>query len=363
MVECKNVVVAMSGGVDSSVAAALMVENGYNVTGLMLKLWTSECDHEANACCTPESISLAREVATQLGFPFYVIDTKEVFKQVVVDHFIQASQQGRTPNPCYLCNQKIRWGFLLDKATTLGADFLVTGHYGQIKKDTENHFHLFKANDPKKDQSYVLSGLNQEQLSKTLFPLGKYLKSEVRDLADSYSLRVARKPDSQDLCFVGSHGYRSFLNSIGSETAINGLIRNQDGVVLGEHTGLTNFTIGQRKGILSGFKDPLYVLKKDMDKNELIVGGSDLLNFTGITFSEANWIAGTVPDLNQNFDIKVRYKANPVNVRIVEIDAKSFRADFEYPIRDATPGQIAVIYLNNEVIGSGIIETVLCEGI
>ena len=357
----KKVVVAMSGGVDSSVAAALMVQQGFNVTGIMLKLWTGDCEITDNACCTPEAIQQARQVAGILGIPFYVVDVKNRFKKIVVDKFIEMSEQGLTPNPCFYCNQHIRWGVLLDKTLQLGADYLVTGHYAIIEEDQEHIFHLKKGIDPKKDQSYVLSGLDQEKLQRTIFPLGNYKKEGVRVIAEEYGFTVAQKPDSQDLCFVGSTGYRSFLSQYSTSPLMKGNIRNLSGSIVGEHSGLVNYTIGQRKGIGSGFQSPVYVIDKDIKNNEIIIGSKEMLKFSSLTAGPFNWISGSKPSFQVEYDVKIRYKSNPKKVNLLEDKDGLIRIIFNDPVRDATPGQVAVLYIQDEVIGGGLIHEVFRE--
>jgi tRNA-specific 2-thiouridylase len=351
----KKVVVAMSGGVDSSVAAALLVEQGYDVTGMMLKLWTGDCEQQENACCTPESIGQARAVAAQLDIPFYVLDAKEEFKLKVVDEFIAGYRNGLTPNPCFACNQTIKWGYLLDKARQAGADYLATGHYARINCDEDGYAHLYKGLDEKKDQSYVLAGLNKEQLKRTQLPLGKLRKSEVRSLALKFNLKVANKPDSQDLCFIGKEGYRAFLENSGTVNHTSGLIKTIDGQVIGEHQGLHNYTIGQRKGLGSGSATPLYVIEKEMTNNELIVGTRDRLGSRTIYARLIHWISRPDPNVQKNIEVKIRYKSIPASCKVEMLDSESIKIVLEKPVRDATPGQIAVLYNQNEVIGSGII--------
>lgn len=357
----KNVVVAMSGGVDSSVAAALMVQQGYSVTGIMLKLWTGGCENTDNACCTPEAIQQSRQVAGMLGIPFYVVDVKNEFKKIVVDKFIEMSERGLTPNPCFYCNQGIRWGVLLDKTNQLGADYLVTGHYAIIEEDQEHIFHLKKGIDPKKDQSYVLSGLDQQKLRQTIFPLGTYKKEDIRLIAKGYGFTVAQKPDSQDLCFVGVDGYRNFLNQYSTSEIMKGNIRDLSGNIVGEHNGLVNYTIGQRKGIGSGFPSPVYVIDKDVEKNEIIIGSIESLNYSSLIAGPFNWILGSQPSLELEYDVKIRYKGNPKRVRLLEEPDGLIKVYFNDPVRDATPGQVAVVYVGDEVIGSGLIHEVFRE--
>jgi tRNA-specific 2-thiouridylase len=357
----KNVIVAMSGGVDSSVAAALMIQQGYNVTGIMLKLWTGDCENSDNACCTPEAVQQARQVAGILGIPFYVDDVKKEFKSTVVDKFVEMSGKGITPNPCFYCNQSIRWGELLDKTLSLGADYLVTGHYAIIEEDQDHVFHLKKGVDAKKDQSYILSGLNQKKLQKTIFPLGKFQKEEVRLIAMKYGFTVAQKPDSQDLCFVGSGGYREFLSHYSSSPIVKGNIRDSFGNIVGEHNGLAYYTIGQRKGLGSGFQSPVYVINKDVEKNEIVIGSIEALSFSSLTAGPFNWITGKKPVFEIEYDVKIRYKSIPKKVRLSDAKDGLIQITFNEPVRDATPGQVAVVYVEDEVIGSGLIQEVFRE--
>lgn len=352
-----KVVVAMSGGVDSSVAAALLVEQGFDVTGMMLKLWTGDCDLAENACCTPESIAQAREVASQLRIPFYVIDAKEAFKLNVVDPFISAYQNGLTPNPCFVCNQTIKWGQLLTNVLKMGAELLATGHYAQIVKNEAGVCRLVKGIDDTKDQSYVLAGLTQEQLRHTILPLGGLRKPEVRELARKNSLRVSEKEDSQDLCFVGAQGYRAFLKQFSPIESKPGVIRKVNGEVMGEHQGLDQFTIGQRKGLGSGLGLPYYVVALDPQKNEVIIGTQEELGQNVIITGPFNWISGIQEDQNKPVQVKIRYKANPATCRFSMLDDGYLKIVLDKPVRDATPGQIAVLYNEDEVLGSGTIQS------
>lgn len=353
----KKVVIAMSGGVDSSVAAALLVEQGYDVTGMMLKMWVGDCDQAENACCTPESIAQARGVASQFHIPFYVIDVKDAFKQNVVDYFIQAYQNGLTPNPCFQCNRTIKWGELLKKASSMGADFLATGHYAQIRKDENGLCHLIKSADEKKDQTYALSGLTQTQLQHTIFPLGGLHKTEVRELARKYGLTVSEKADSQDLCFVGAQGYRSFLKQYGTVQAKPGLIRKISGEIMGEHQGINQFTIGQRKGLGSGLGTPHYVISLDSQKNEVIIGTQEELGQNVIISNSFNWISGNQEKNTGTAFIKIRYKSIPVPCQYSVLENGNITIVLDKPVRDATPGQIAVLYNEDEVLGSGLIQS------
>jgi len=242
-------VVAVSGGVDSAVAALLLVEAGYRVTAVMLRLWSAADDNgRLNRCCTPQAVDDARRVAAMLDVPFYLLDSRDYFRSTVVESFIAAYASGRTPNPCVVCNRKIRFGFLLDYAVRLGADFLATGHYVRVSQEN-GRYRLWKAVDGAKDQSYVLYTLGQEQLARVLFPVGGLLKTQVRDLAAARQLPVADKPESQDICFLASGNYLSLLRGDGAVGLQPGPIYDQQGVMLGEHRGFASYTIGQRRGL------------------------------------------------------------------------------------------------------------------
>ena len=247
-----KVVVAMSGGVDSSVAAALLKQQGYEVIGMMLRLWSEPGKEDSNRCCTPDAMALARRVAAKLDIPFYVVDAKDVFRKTVVEYFLDGYARGETPNPCLICNRQIRWEFLLNHALALDAEFMATGHYAR-KHDDNDKYQLLRAVDKTKDQSYVLHVLNQEKLKRALFPVGDYTKPEIRKIAESFGLPTASRHDSQDLCFLAGDDYRNFLQRNAAEMLKPGKITRRDGEVVGEHNGLANYTIGQRKGLGSSF--------------------------------------------------------------------------------------------------------------
>lgn len=354
MSDKKKVVVAMSGGVDSSVAAALLVDQGFDVTGVMLKLWADDCGEKDNSCCPPEAIAQAREVASLLGIPFYVLDTQELFKKRIVDTFIQAYGEGLTPNPCFNCNRWIRWGFLLDFAMSNGNDFLATGHYARLVNDETGVVHLHKGLDETKDQSYVLSGLDQKQLMHTLLPLGELKKVRVRELARAKGLPVAEKHDSQDLCFAGRTDYRDFLKRHSPELFREGEIVDIHGKTVGHHQGLANFTIGQRKGLGAGNEEPIYVVRKELDLNQLMVGNKNELGVNTFTVRNLHLIAGTL-NAQQKYQVKTRYKAAPVTCTIKSQDANDLRVSLEKSVPDVTPGQVAVFYDGSEVMASGMI--------
>ena len=353
-----KVVVGMSGGVDSSVAAALLVEQGYEVIGVILRLWSEPSREGSNRCCTPDSMAQARRVAALLGFPFYTIDAKELFHHVVVEMFMAEYSRGLTPNPCITCNQIIRWGFLLNRAQLMGADYLATGHYARLNKLVNGTVQLLEGIDLNKDQSYVLSILNQEQLSHTILPLGNYTKPEVRQLAHKFNLPVAERAESQDLCFLGGIDYRLFLQVHNPGAIKPGLIVNRQGDILGKHEGLAYYTIGQRKGIRISAATPLYVIEKNLDENMLVVGSESELGFSKLIAYNINWIGDKPADVIIRAQVKTRYKAKKAWSTIRQLPDKVLLFEFDEPQRDLTPGQNAVIYQDNVCLGSGIIKEV-----
>lgn len=352
------VVVGMSGGVDSSVAAALLVRQGYPVTGVMLRLWSEPGEESTNRCCTPDAMAQARRVAAQLGIPFYAIDAQTIFRQVVVQTFLDGYAGGVTPNPCLMCNRRIRWGLMLNYALSMDAQYLATGHYARLRGTSQGRIELLRGLDPNKDQSYVISVLNQEQISHTLLPLGEYTKVEVRQLARDFGLPVADRAESQDLCFLAGKDYRDFLQRYIPEIVQPGPILNQAGEEMGQHQGLAFYTIGQRKGLRIAAPEPLYVLGKDPRQNALLVGRRQELGLAKLTAGRANWIAGAPPDGAFQARVQIRYKAEAVPATVVPTAPSGFAVEFERPLRDITPGQNAVIYQDEICLGSGIIEEV-----
>ena len=353
-----TVVVAMSGGVDSSVAAALLVEAGYNVIGMMMRLWSEETFGGGvhNRCCTPEQMNDARKIADNLGIPFYVLDTKATFRNTVVQYFIDQHALGNTPNPCIECNRQIRFTFLQQNALALDADYLATGHYARITQDQAGAYQLRSGLDPRKDQSYVLSVMGQQELAHALFPIGEYEKTQVREIAGRIGLSVHSKKDSQDLCFLGDGDYRRFLRDHAPQIMDAGPIMTRTGEILGEHTGLANYTVGQRRGLGVTHDVPLYVLGKDVSQNALLVGTQDELGRTELTAKRVNWVSGTVPEAPFEAQVKIRYKARPVAATVTPLDADRVHIRFEAALRDITPGQGAVIYNDDLCLGGGLIE-------
>jgi tRNA-specific 2-thiouridylase len=351
------VVVAMSGGVDSSVAAALLVEQGYDVVGMMMRLWSEETvgGRAFNRCCTPDQMADARRIADKLNIPFYVLDTRDVFRGTIVDYFIDQHRQGVTPNPCLECNRHIRFDFLLNNALALDADYLATGHYARIAEENGG-FVLKKGLDDKKDQSYVLSVLGQHEMAHAMFPVGEYAKPVVRELAAKFGLPTASKHDSQDLCFLGDGDYRRFLRQHAPEVMVPGPIVRRDGSVVGEHEGLSNYTIGQRKGLGVQAAEPLYVIGMNPHRNALVIGTADELGGRELTANRVNWMRGVTPPEPFRAEVKIRYKALPVPALVEPLGDDRMRVSFDTPLRDITPGQGAVVYDGDVCLGGGIIE-------
>ncbi|MDX2469957.1 MAG: tRNA 2-thiouridine(34) synthase MnmA [SAR324 cluster bacterium] len=350
-----KVVIAMSGGVDSSLAAALLVEQGHEVIGMMLRLWAEEgC--ASNRCCTPESVDDAKMVADQLGIPFYVIDYKARFKEQVVDPFIRTYEQNITPNPCVLCNEHVRFGGLLEEALDLGAEFIATGHYAKITNE-KGTCRLFRGLDLSKDQSYVLYRLKQEQLAKVMFPLGEYTKVETRKMAEERGISVADKPDSQDLCFTGDHDYRDFLVKHQAKGIKTGNMVDRAGNILGKHRGLPFYTIGQRRGLgIGGPNGPYFVLSLDSKTNNLVIGQKTERGTTVVHAHDLHFLS-TKPEVEcLEITAKIRYTSPQKEASLQLLPDNRAQITFYAEMLDVAPGQSIVFYLDDEVIGGGFIE-------
>jgi len=355
----------MSGGVDSSVTAALLQEQGYEVIGISMQVWdyakfAALHGEKFGACCSLDDIHDARRVAEQLGIPFYVVNFEEEFQRLVIDDFIAEYFRGRTPNPCVRCNQRIKFELLMKKARELDAAFLATGHYARIARDVSGRFRLLKGVDEGKDQSYFLFTLKQEQLAATLFPLGWMSKQEVRRLAASYGLRVAKKGESQEICFVPDDDYIRFLEEACGKDRLSGDIIDSRGNLLGRHNGTYRYTVGQRKGLGLAHSHPLYVLGVDAGRKEVIVGRREELFADGLIAAEVNWIAPT-PDAVIEAACKIRYRQKAVTCRILPLPEKRAEVRFSKGEKAITAGQAVVFYHGDEVLGGGWIEGNLCN--
>ena len=348
----------MSGGVDSSVAAALLVKQGYNCIGVMMRLWaeTGAGEGSTNKCCSLESVNDARRVADQLGIPFYLINVEQPFKRNVVDLFIDGYSAGLTPNPCLACNRHIRFDYLLNYARKLGADYLATGHYARLRRQPDGTVHLLAGVDAGKDQSYVLSVMGQDELQDVLFPIGDYPKSEVRRMAAAQGLPIASKHDSMDLCFLADDDYRRFLQDWAPKAMQPGQIVDRTGTVLGGHNGLPNYTIGQRKGLgIGGVAEPLYVLELDSKRNALVVGTLDELGQKELLATGVNWTLDAPVADGFRGQCKIRYRSVAADCTLYPQPNGDVRVIFDAPLRDITPGQGAVFYDGDHCLGGGII--------
>ncbi|MFN8484478.1 MAG: tRNA 2-thiouridine(34) synthase MnmA [Anaerolineae bacterium] len=350
----RRVVVAMSGGVDSSVVAALLVEQGYDVIGIMMRLWSEPDPTAENKCCSLEAVDDARHVAHRLGIPFYLLNFETVFKQWVVDFFTQEYAAGRTPNPCLACNGHIRFHFLLQHALSLGAAAMATGHYARVDQ-VDGRYRLLKGVDVAKDQSYVLHMLTQRELPHVMFPIGGFTKPEVRRMAEARGLPVASKHDSMELCFLADNNYRRFLQQHAPDALVPGPIVSTNGQTLGEHGGLPLYTLGQRKGLGIAAGEPLYVVGTDAARNAVIVGDASRLYRDRFFVRDVSWTNGA-PDEPTAVEIKVRYKATPAPGVVTPLPDGRVEVALAEPQRAITPGQGAVFYRGDEALGGGIID-------
>jgi tRNA-specific 2-thiouridylase len=351
-----RVLLGMSGGVDSSVAAYLLKEQGYDVVGVTMKVWPQDCVSRAeDKCCGPQAVADARGVAHTLGIPHYVVDEADEFEKMVIDYFTSEYRSGRTPNPCVMCNEKLKFGNLLTKARALGASRIATGHYARIEHDG-GRVRLRKAVDARKDQSYFLFSLRQEQLAASLLPLGGLTKPEVRALAKKMGLKTYDKEDSQEICFVPGNDYTAFLKShLGEKEFHPGGIYFKDGTFMGEHQGIEFYTVGQRKGLGGGHGRPVYVIDIDAGRQRVVVGDYDDLLRRDCYLSRTTWgdesLSGPV-----EVTAKIRYNYPPVPAVVYPLPGDRARLEFLEPQRSVSPGQAAVCYVGDDVLGGGWIE-------
>jgi tRNA-specific 2-thiouridylase len=346
----ERVMIAMSGGVDSSVAAALLVEQGHEVSGVMMRLWAEG----ENRCCAPDAVQDAQRVADQLGIPFELVDYAEEFKTRVVDYFLSEYGQGRTPNPCLACNRHIRFGQLMNQARAQGVDYLATGHYARA--DAHGKTARLRAGaDRQKDQSYVLYMLGQRELRHVLFPIGGFTKPEIRQMARERALSIAEKAESMELCFVADDDYRRFFREHAPHAVQAGPILDSSGRELGQHQGLPFYTIGQRRGLGIAAAEALYVHHLDVERNAVVVGPARELGRTKLVASDVNYVSGQAPEGPVHVQAKIRYRAALARATWAPLDGGRASVEFETPLRDITPGQAVVAYQEDVVLGGGTI--------
>ncbi|HHT06571.1 MAG TPA: tRNA 2-thiouridine(34) synthase MnmA [Hydrogenispora sp.] len=353
----RKVVVGMSGGVDSSVAAHLLHEAGYEVIGITMQIWPEDAPREeSGGCCGLTAVDDARRVCQQLGIPHYTLNFRDEFNKYVIDYFIDEYQRGRTPNPCIACNRFVKWESLLTKALQLGADYIATGHYARILFDQETGRYLLKkAATSKKDQTYALYNLTQEQLARTLMPLGDYTKEEVRRIAAAIGLNVANKPDSQEICFIPDHDYGRFIEEHASSTSGPGNFVDRQGRILGQHKGIIHYTVGQRKGLGLAVGKPVYVLEIRPESNEVVVGTDEEVYQQTVYADQLNFIPFDRLATQQAVTAKIRYNHDPAPATVTMVDDNTLRCDFTEPQRAITPGQALVLYDGDLVVGGGSI--------
>ena len=362
----KKVVIAMSGGVDSSLAARLLVDQGYDVMGVTMKLWGyidsgGRPTHDSN-CCSLDDINNAKAECAALGIPHYTLDMSAEFKEIVIQNFVSEYKAGRTPNPCIICNTEIKWHALLNKLDDLGVQYLATGHYARkVKHEASGKWVVGRGKDQIKDQSYVLWGIRPEELDRTLFPLGDLSKQEVREQAAKADMRTADTPESMEICFVPDNDYRRFLTEQYPEVieaAPRGDFVNSSGEVIGEHQGIHNYTVGQRKGLGLATGERIFVNKIDVETNTVHVGSKADAEASRFTVNSCNWLIPEAFIFNQELDVQIRYNHAAKPAMVLPISKDEVQVIFETPENAITPGQSAVFFQGDAVVGGGIINSV-----
>jgi len=350
-----RVIVGMSGGVDSSAAAALLLEQGYEVVGITLKLWPQDCVSRAeDKCCGPQAVMDARAVCHKLGIPYYLIDEADAFQKQVITYFAEEYKAGRTPNPCVMCNEKLKFGALLDRARQLGAERVATGHFARLEKSADGRRTLLKKGcDARKDQSYFLFSLRQNQLERALFPLGEKTKQDTREVARSCQLKTADKEESMEICFVPDKDYGKFLSAAKLAQRHRGDIVDARGQVLGQHDGIEFFTIGQRKGLGISSPKPLYVIELDAARNRVMVGDDSALERERFEVERCNWIAFDPPPEEMEVSAKIRYNHPGTPATVRSLPGGGASVTLHQPQRAITPGQACVFYEGDVVVGGG----------
>ncbi|MGL4738831.1 MAG: tRNA 2-thiouridine(34) synthase MnmA [Cellulosilyticaceae bacterium] len=353
----KKVVVGMSGGVDSSVTAYLLKEQGYDVIGMTMQIWEKDAEEDKDGgCCGLSAVDDARRVCQKLDIPHYVMNFRDDFKRDVIDYFIEEYQCGRTPNPCIACNRYVKWESMLKKSLQIGADYIATGHYARVIQDEETGRYLLKQSKTlAKDQTYALYNLTQHQLEHTLMPLGDYTKDEVRAIAQEIGLAVASKPDSQEICFVPDNDYAKYIEETTGTKFPKGKFVTKEGKVLGEHQGIIHYTIGQRKGLGIAHGKPLFVSKIDTTNNTVVVGDDADIFTCEVYANKLNFMPFEALEGKMRLSAKIRYSHRPAACSIELVDEDTVKCVFDEPQRAITPGQALVFYDEDRVVGGGTI--------
>ena len=355
MAEKKKVVIGMSGGVDSSVAAYLLKEQGYDVMGVTMQIWQEKDTFEAEeqgGCCGLSAVDDARRVANALGIPYYVMQFRDIFKEKVMDYFVKEYLEGRTPNPCIACNRYVKWEALLDKSLALGADYIATGHYAQVVQLENGRYALKKSVTQAKDQTYALYNLTQEQLAHTLMPVGAFCKDEIRKIAGDTGLQVANKPDSQEICFIPDNDYASFISQEAGVNIPEGNFVDMDGQIIGRHKGITHYTVGQRKGLNLSMGKPVFVVEIRPETNEVVIGSNEDVFDRYVYAENVNFMAVSDIEGEMRFTGKIRYAHQGAACTVRKIGEGKIECIFDEPQRAATPGQALVLY-DGDIVACG----------